>query len=188
MKISRKFLAESQRRRNKAARYLTFEKRWYFLLTAAVVVVSKQVDVERTTVDSGRNDRGRRQRRIMTNRRKTVRGSETGKKWRWASSVECSRRLRESVDDSNMVKDGSAGKRVPGGEPEKSAKGEVADAGICMGLGSEGRADGWGYNKTKHDECPDVQAASRKNANEDRWLVVFLSSRYRAVARAELSR
>jgi len=102
----------------------------------AVVVISKQVDVERMTVDSRRNDRGKR---IMTDRRKTVRGSETGKKW--ASSVECSRRLRESVND-NMVKGGSAGKRVPGGEPEKSAEGEVADAGICMGIGSEGRAVG----------------------------------------------
>lgn len=66
------------------------------------------------------------------------------KKCRWASSVECSRRLRELVDDSNMVKGGSAGEpSLPGGgEPEKSAEGEVADAGICMGIGSEGRADG----------------------------------------------
>lgn len=65
------------------------------------------------------------------------------------------------MDDSNMMK---GGKRTPEGEPEKSAEGEVADAGICMGIGSEGRAVGWDYNKTKHDECPDVQAASRKNA------------------------
>ena len=98
----------------------------------------------------------------MTGRRKTVLGMEIGKKWWWASSSECSRRLLESVDDSNMMKGRSMEKRVPGGEPEKSAEGEVADAGICMGIGSKGRADGWGYNKTKHDECPDVQAASRK--------------------------
>ena len=76
----------------------------------------------------------------MTGRGKTVLGGETGNKW--ASSVECSRRLLESVDDSNMMKGGSVGKRVPGGEPEKSAEGEVADAGICMGIGSKGRADG----------------------------------------------
>lgn len=70
------------------------------------------------------------------------------------------------------MKGGSAVKRALGGEPEKIAKGEVADAGICMGKGNEGRVrDGWGYNKTKHDECPDVQAASRKNAHEDRRLV-----------------
>lgn len=103
-------------------------------------------------------------------RRKTVRRSEIGIKWQWASSVECSRRLRESVDDSNMVKGGSAKKCASGGEPEKSAEDEVADTGICVGIGSEGRADGWGYNKTKHDECPDVQAVNRKNVNEDRWL------------------
>lgn len=77
----------------------------------------------------------------MTDRRKTVRGSELGKKRRWASSVECSRRLRESVDD-NMVKGGSAEKRASGGEPEKSVEGEVAVARIWMGIGGEGRAGG----------------------------------------------
>lgn len=77
----------------------------------------------------------------MTNRRKTVRENEIGKKYWWVSS-ECSRRLRESMDDSNLVKGGNARKRASGGEPEKSAEGEVADAGICTGIGSEGWVDG----------------------------------------------
>lgn len=86
------------------------------------------------------------------------------------------------------MKNGSAKKCASRGEPEKSAKCEVADAGICVGIGSEGRADGWGYNKTKHDECPDVQAVSRKNANEDRWLFPLIDIAVVPVVRPELSR
>lgn len=91
-----------------------------------------------------------------------------------SSDDERSRWLRESVDDDNMMADR--------GEPEESAGGQVADAGTCMGSeGWEGRSDGRGYNKTKHDECPDVQAANRKNATK-------IDGQFSSVARPELSR
>lgn len=125
------------------------------------VVVSKQV--EGITVDRGRNV-GECRKREMTDR--TVRGNEIGKKWRRASSDEYSRRLRESTGGSDTTGGGNTGVRAAGGEPEESVEGEVADAGTCTGMGNGGRMGGWGYNKTKHDECPDVQAASRKNATK----------------------
>lgn len=43
------------------------------------------------------------------------------------------------------------------GEPEESGEDEDAYVGTWMDIGV---GCGWGYNKTKHDECPDVQAAS----------------------------
>lgn len=45
------------------------------------------------------------------------------------------------------------------GEPKESREDEDAYVGTWTGIGKE---CGWGYNKTKHDECPDVQAGSAR--------------------------